>query len=449
MLSEFILRFALLLAAAVIISILISRKRVALKIVMLVFLAVIVLYSSSLASGFSSQSPSCYHCNVVLIVPEVLRRDAIGLYSGVTYTPSIDSFFSDSYIFTNFYGSSSWTLPSHASLLTGLYPNHHKANENNSVLSPEFETIQKFFQTEGYYTVSLNGGGFAGPSPGFTRNFNYSKTIGDIQGNTNAIKYQLSLNKNRSFFMLISSFDMHWPYDYSGKFVDSLNYSGPLLNQPIDTLSFYNAFHNSFFKNPMFAFPNGSVMNMTQSDVNYVRATYYQQAYDMDSALNDIFYSMEKDGLLNNTVVVLMSDHGEDLLGHWVGHATFYDGVIHTPFMMRVPGFEGKIVSKLASNVDVFPTLAAILGFKPPSNIDGINLFSQSRKYAFAFSNISPHNYMVTDGAEKLILENLGLTGDVELYNLKNDPNETNNLASTQSVYSSNLYKALTKDVLG
>ncbi len=419
------------------------------------------LYAGNLYQNFelSQAAGSCNNCNVIIIVPELLRKDYTGIFSSANYTPNIDSFFSASWKFPDTYSTSVWTLPSHTSLLTGLYPNHNSVNSLNSTF-PNVTTIASFLESKGYYTMSFNGGsGFYG-NVNFSRDFNYSLSIRDFYStidnyNNINLAVQKLLSVHSKFFMLLTGFDLHFPY-YNGNISKSMNYSGIFSNDlnwnssDLNFLSLYSTVseqcRNELGMPYAYVVSTGSkCVIINQTDINYYRAHYADSVELMDYSLKPFFNYLNNSGLLNNTVVVLMSDHGEELFEHTISHSTFYQPVVNVPLAIRIPNKTSMTFTNLVSTADIFPTLLSILGYKAPKGIDGINFLENSNKYVYGYFYNGPQRYMVTDGAEKLILENLGLTGDVELYNLKNDPNETNNLASGKSIYQNPLYIEATK----
>ena len=144
-------------------------------------------------------------------------------------------------------------------------------------------------------------------------------------------------------------------------------------------------------------------------------------------------------GLDKNTIIVLVSDHGELLYAHpkdfnMADHRSVYDADLHIPLIFRGPGIPaGKRVDALASHYDVLPTLLDLEGLSAPSNLDGMSLkpifsgqTSSVHPYLFAEESVLTPQYSVRDARYKLI-ETLR-TGEIQCFDNQTDPGETEDI---------------------
>lgn len=172
--------------------------------------------------------------------------------------------------------------------------------------------------------------------------------------------------------------------------------------------------------------------------LRYVISDYYGLVKEVDDWVGRILYRLEYFGLFNNTLVVFTSDHGEMLGDHGMySKFIFYEGSVHIPLIMRLPGVipAGIVVDNPVSHIDIFPTLLDYLGVRGHKS-EGRNLrhlidgFYPASDFCVSSSlgNSTP-NYMVRSGDWKLMIGDSPKSRAVDaLYNLKEDPDEMNNL---------------------
>jgi arylsulfatase A-like enzyme len=179
------------------------------------------------------------------------------------------------------------------------------------------------------------------------------------------------------------------------------------------------------------------------SDKDYVIAQYDGELAYLDSCLQIIFTTLEARGILDDTIVVLNSDHGETLYDHdcYFDHHGIYDPVLHVPTIIRYPGMvpAGKRVRGYNLLQDLVPTLMELTGIEPGINFDGKSLLPmvrgevpshQSEFYITECTWMRKHGWRTPEWKLILALEpDFHWKPPVELYNLVQDPLENNNLA--------------------
>jgi arylsulfatase A-like enzyme len=173
----------------------------------------------------------------------------------------------------------------------------------------------------------------------------------------------------------------------------------------------------------MYHFAGGKKNEM---EVHRISDAYDQGVRDLDSQIGKMWKVLEDAGLLKNTIVVFMSDHGEELFERGDGsHSSFYDSVIHVPLFFVGPGIPaGREFVRMVGLVDVMPTILETVGIRPPPQVEG--------KSAFAEKDAQDYEHGYTLGLEyvrsakwKLLRNEFG---DRELYYLPFDHFETHNL---------------------
>ena len=162
----------------------------------------------------------------------------------------------------------------------------------------------------------------------------------------------------------------------------------------------------------------------------------------VDEALHEIVTEVEARGQLDRTVILVLSDNGISFGEHrWVGKGCPYEACVRTPFAIRVPGSAGGVSESLASNVDVAPTIADLIGMELPPSVDGISLVPLLGDGATAERDGVLLTYV---GDQRVPAWWAVRTDDWkyvtyadasrELYDLRNDPNELDNLAADRAV---------------
>jgi len=313
--------------------------------------------------------------NVLLIVADAVRHDYCS-YSGIhnNTTPNLDNIKSSAY-FHNCFSTSPWTLPSHASLFSGLYPSQHGTHVGEGgtlhFTSPSFvEDLSRF----GYATVAFSANPIVCPLLGFNRGF---KEFYEI---TWRRWIPSKLNDPVSGLKRILRMGFRWLYyrTISGLFPLFAYRSAEKINQHIKTW-FTNA------EEPFFIFINymdvhdyhsthsqGLIDRMRQKLKNPNPSQRYRYSLNyLDNMLGDLIKLLESHGLIERTALIITSDHGEmlgeyNLLGHKVGFP--YNTLLHVPLVIRDPNSisEDRIdISQMVSIKDIGSIILHIIQGKP------------------------------------------------------------------------------------
>ncbi|HLE85725.1 MAG TPA: sulfatase-like hydrolase/transferase, partial [Thermoanaerobaculia bacterium] len=195
-------------------------------------------------------------------------------------------------------------------------------------------------------------------------------------------------------------------------------------------------------------YDGGPPLDLAEGDVAQLATLYDEEVSYVDSQLAALLRALEEQGRLERTVVVLVSDHGEELLEHGeIGHcrSMAYRTVLGTPLLLKVPGVPGRRSGARAQNLDVLPTLLDYLGVPA----DGLGLEGRSlrpaiedgrevNRYVFALQGRSR---AISDGRWTLIQD--GETGESRLFDLETDPGETRDLAASRPAEAERLREVL------
>ncbi len=316
----------------------------------------------------------------ILISIDTLRADHLGSYGHERETsPFIDSLAARGALFENAYVQLPGTLPSHMSIFTGLYPAEHGVYPPNGVLSERIKTLPEMLSAAGFRTAGHTEGGYVHGSFGFARGFSeFSDEAYEVECDVErtlarGMDFLERLGGDERFFLFLHTYVVHDPYPdvrspeayhfpmetYRKPFwpddppADSVEPTGPLLTA----------------LNRQNAMPGEEVLD-------YYRAIYDSQIRFLDDRLRDFFARLEDMGLLDETTIVLTSDHGEGFAEHGrLLHEQVYREALHVPLIVVHPELEpGLRIPQLVESIDIAPTLLELAEVEPAQPMSGDSL---------------------------------------------------------------------------
>jgi len=355
-------------------------------------------------------APDLRGANVLLVTIDTLRADRVGAYgSGAGLTPTLDALSARGIRFTHTWSHAPMTLPSHASILTGVLPTRHGVRNNGAFrLGATPATLAERLRAAGYRTGAFVGAFVLDARFGLNRGFDEYDDRYDTPTSTSFHFVERPADRvlqaatawitsppsedGRPWFAWVHLFDPHAPYH------------APTAFTPDQT-------------------------------------PYDAEVAWTDSALGSALDDLNARGQLERTLVVVTADHGESLGDHGeTTHGLFaYEATLRVPLILVAPGFEPRVVSTPTGHVDIAPTILDLVGVAPPTPIDG-----RSRRAALlgASSATGPVYFEALDA--NLTRGWAPLTGlilgkwkyidlpEPELYDLDADPSERANLVARE-----------------
>ncbi len=452
--------------------------------------------------------PVCKDCNVILISLDTLSANHLPCYGYNRNTaPNLCKFGEDNIMFTNMYANASWTLPSHVSIFTGLYPSQHKIGQSGDYLPPSVPFLPEILQKSGYKTY------FYMPIGDWTMPIDtvYYRGIDKITHvNSPMVSWPDGLMKlkennikGQKTFLFLHTYWVHDPYILKdpkrtlfAKDVDSFTYPKSRAEANKCTSDFINyvkkAYKKDFEENisgqkidkkeyvimskqlselsdqksiAEFCDTNGRFLdfyhygyNHTLVDtdntkmMSHLKDLYDSRIFELDEYLKSVFAFVQNSELKKNTIIIVTADHGEEFMEHgtWGHGDNLYDTQVKVPLMVYIPGQENKKVTLPAQSVDIMPTLLTILGIRNPYMLAGSNLFAQNTpkiKYEIAQKfNQNINIDTIRDGEWKLFYEIKDrVPVGVHLFNYKKDPQEKNDVIFTNPAIVERLLKNIPK----
>jgi choline-sulfatase len=394
--------------------------------------------------------------NLVILSIDTLRADHLGLYGYRRPTsPHLDRFARSSVVFDQAVTVHVATAPAHGTILTGEYPGSHGIERNGMTLKKGIPTLAGIFAEKGLATGAFVSGWTLQRHTGLDRGFEiYDDDLGpprngarrDGSETTAAavtwIREQVAAEKD--FFLFVHLFEPHWPYDPPAR--DALRFLPGVYE--LTTVS-----------KPVHLDRLLSVNRLTLAEQQEYVARYDGEIVVADRLADRLFDELERLGVAHNTVVIVLSDHGETLFEReWtMDHGTRpYEEQTRVPLVLHIPGdpYAGHRVPDQVSLVDVVPTALEIFGLESPRSLPGRSLLPLIRgertdeqpRPAFITARAEPRRVPHIDapllsrglvrairlpGIKLIEYPMAGQLRQPELFNLIDDPGERNNRAKT------------------
>ena len=408
--------------------------------------------------------------NVVLISLDTVRADHLSVYGyGRPTAPHLEALARESRLFRNCYSTAGWTLPSHASMFTGLFPRTHGARLAGEYLhqtdprgkpmvayplATDHETLAEILHAHGYATGAIIANfSYLFRDFGLARGFEYYddapaflfryrphlvrfverfspsfllkpyRRAEDI--NHTALEW-VGQHPGRPFFLFVNYMEAHHPWIAPPPF-DGWARSAPVL--PQSHLDLYVHEARTF-----------SPTEQTTLAAHYDGALAY-----IDEQVGRLLDELRRRNLYDDTLVIVVGDHGELLGEHgMIGHMgrVLYDGLVHVPLLIKYPrGGPTGVVSRPVQVVDLMPTVLDAVGLPVPAEVQGQVLPDVTHEIVveeFINRRLAEHygkrydreqRALYRDGYELISTSQ----GDVELYKLDTDPREEHNLATAEA----------------
>jgi arylsulfatase A-like enzyme len=326
--------------------------------------AAALLLALALGRGLAAAEPAREALNVVLISLDTLRADRTSLYGGPRpTTPTLDELATRAVRFTHAYSPSPWTLPAHAAMLTGRYP-EALSRDPDAALYALAPLLSTRLREHGYATAAVTGGAFVAADFGADRGFDRFAE-GDV---ADAVAW-IASGPRVPFFLFFHTYVAHMPYrdrrfvgDADGGRLAAI-YEG---EQPV--------------WEPLHMQVCCAGMELTESEKEFLLRLYDGGVAAADEMVGKILAALRSAGALERTIVVVTSDHGEEFWDHtgraaYHGH-TLYDELLRVPLLWYEPALAhpGSTREERVGLIDLVPTILARIGIRVPDGLDGRDL---------------------------------------------------------------------------
>ncbi|MGB2906814.1 MAG: sulfatase [Candidatus Aminicenantaceae bacterium] len=397
--------------------------------------------------------------NIVLVSLDTLRPDFLGCYGYSKPTsPALDALAAEAALFLKAYSTTSWTLPAHVSLLTGLDGLRHEVYYPQEKFDPATPTLAKLLRRRGYSTAAFTGGGYLSNVYGFSQGFDTYQEI-RLHGNR-AIRLDeaerlaelacdwIEINRDKPFFLFLHTYQPHDPYA-------NLSPLGKMFlaeSAPWDQARMESLFQDQGRFNTGFTpEEKDNIVGLYEGEIRYTDEMF----------VLPVLEALKESGLYENTLVIFLSDHGEEFYDHesWLHDHSLYEEGIRIPLIIKFPQgrFSGQRVTDVMRITDIMPTVLDFAGIEPEGfDLDGESLFplleGRERQPRTVLTDLALRQFpdpptvisLVRDNLKVIVHKRLGSPYaeriareindyHVELYDLEQDPRETKNLAQDSS----------------
>ena len=369
--------------------------------------------------------------NIVLISIDSLRPDRLGIYGHDRDTsPNIDRFASEAVVFDSAFSTTSWTLPSHVSMLTGLYPEVHGVARGKQRVGDSAVLASEMLREEGYQALAVVAGPYLRSRFGFNQGWDdyddYTISVRGKRATTGGpftprqhrrIVEMLDGRDSRPLFLFLHYWDVH--YDY---------------NPPEPWASMFDPDYEGSLDVGLYTSNEGIHPGMDRRDLEHLLALYDGEVAYTDHWIGELFNELRQRQLFDESIIIVTSDHGDEFFehGHKGHRVNLYNSTLQIPLIVRFPQarWGGERVSVPVSLVDLVPTLLAWLSVDPPTVINGRSLIplldpQTGDATRVVFADLVSEQKTMISGNWKLLVGPRGADA-TELYDLAEDPNERN-----------------------
>lgn len=410
--------------------------------------------------------------NVILIVLDCVRADGLGVYGNPRpVTPRLDKLAATSRVYTQARSAAVWTLPSHASLFTGLHPRQHGVDFDHPWLEATIPTLAETLGGLGYQTAAFSTNAWVGPHFGLDRGFDHFAALWRVfpsMGKRPFPQWEKALRKwvlerrdkgaaklndhvrrwwgrqrdsAHPFLLFALYLDAHLPYR------PPQGYGERLLTTPALAAA-------RQANQDAWAYMAGEV-SMTSADFEGLRGLYEAEINYVDEKIGELLDFLEAARGLENTVVIVTADHGENIGHHGLMDHQYcvYDSLARVPLLIHYPdAFASGQEHMPVQHTDLFPTLLDLAQASSDHDLPGRSLLApldpsypcmtqytgpHRHRFARRHPNFDPASRGYDRTFDGLALDGYKLIrssrGEQELYHLAGDPAETSDLALLQS----------------
>jgi len=373
--------------------------------------------------------------DLLLFVADTFRADNLELYGGDPETcPELNALVQESVAFTNARATSVWTLPTHASMFTGLLPTQHGALSRGVTFSGELLTLAEHLRRSGYRTAAVTDSAFVSRTYGMDRGFEWfeerEKTRHDLRSTLASADELLGRDDGRPTFLFVHTYRTHEPYRLG----------------PEESTAAYDEFMERFRKGFMGWDGKGDPRERLTGYARELEAIYRGGASALDTQFAGWFEGLRARGFFQRGHLLFTSDHGEAFGEHDDrGHARMpHEEKVRIPLFVHGGGLAPRRVGHGASLIDLAPTISALAGLAAPRAWVGRALLDlDEERPLFAYNwNDEGSYFALTLGDRKLLaragsgVEPARLLDEsslVEAYRLSEDRSELENVLGQEA----------------
>ena len=381
--------------------------------------------------------------NLIMCSLDTLRADhlsCLGNERGLT--PNLDRIAKEGSLFSQTYATDIPTQPSHTAIFTGKFginsgivSHFHPA----AYLPEEMLWLPSLLRNNGYTTGAVDH--LFAMKDWFIRGYDDYMPPSGRSRSPGSVINEIGLpwiteHRDEDFFLFLHFWDAHIPYVPPSPFKERFSHGTAGRIDPDITAKLESRPSYPLFKENLYDFLEA------MPNLDYIADLYDAEVAYLDFEIGRIFHHLEQEGLLEDTMVVLFGDHGENMTEHdaWFDHAGLYDSVTHVPLIMWAPGkIPVSAPNAMVTLTDILPTILETLGLPEADGIDGRSLHPLMRGDTTTHRDavmLSEATWQASRGVRtpewkyiKYLQSTIYGRDGIELYNVLEDPHEQNNVA--------------------
>jgi arylsulfatase A-like enzyme len=380
--------------------------------------------------------------SVIVVSLDTLRADRLGFLGNTRgLTPHLDALAAQGVAFERAIAPAPWTLASHASLFTSKLPFDHHARLDFQKIAPRQRMLAEALRQAGYRTAAFTADGYVAATFGFGQGFEIYDESDDRSPDALTRTLELALGWIRGaagtpFFAFVHTYEVHSPYTHPDR-------ADPAVRGRL----------GDRFTNVEIEDIRAGRLTLTPDERRWVAGLYDGDVAYADRLVGEFLETLRRDGILDDVILVVLSDHGDDLWDHSVerspGHGhSLYQELIHVPLFVRWPKHvaSGARIGGYVSLLDVAPTLLALTGLPADPAHEGRSLAAAClageepppRAVTAESTEYGPDRFAILEGSYKAIFtpwpeeKNMGVAlkvAPLEVFDLALDPGERDDLS--------------------
>lgn len=376
--------------------------------------------------------------NVVIWLSDTLRWDKVRFLKpedNIIQTPNFDRIAREGITFTSAISQGNWSKPSQAGIMSGRYPFDNGMEEPKDQRTQDTELIASTIKRvrPEVVTASYSSNGYVSKKFGFDQNWDYMRNM-IREGKPNKTEHLLKAMfpvweqdqvVDKPFFVWFGTIDPHVAYNPRKAFLelyDAMPYQG--IVKPHLTANLLLDIRKKR-------------VNLTERDWHRLFSLYHGEITYNDHHLGMLMKQLEEWKILDETAIILVSDHGEEFMEHGgTGHGgSVYDEQVHVPFVIYYPrGFpRARVVDEAVETMSINPTVLQMFGIVPPKETQAASLIPEAFGLQPLWPRLSVVNmrrtaFMASVDSWRLIVKHRGAS----LFDIKTDPYQKNDLTHTR-----------------
>jgi len=384
---------------------------------------------------------------VICLLCDSLNRHFLNAYGEeMAETPNIDWFASKAHVFNRHFSGSVPTMPTRRELWTG---NYEFLRRPWGALEPWDRGLPRMLRqqdiltmliTDSYHLFEAGSGNYHFNFEGweFFRGFendpwvtdptdppeHYGRDLGRYARSMTRMQRESELPFSKTLICVEEWLQKNYTHDNFFLMIDEF-----APHEPFYTPEYMVRQYDPDWDDPLFFWPRYGKDLYNEKEIKHLRATYSAHVTLLDKYIGRVFETMSDLDMWKDTAFILMTDHGHYLGDHgYTGKPSCpqYNTLVHIPFMMYVPGYEGmgKRIDALTANIDIYPTILELFGLKPDTEIDGRSLLPLVAEEKDAIREWALYGYFgkqvnVTDGSITYMRAPQNLNADLNIYSLR------------------------------